>query len=102
MSGRLGAVDVAATTETTVYTVPAGKAASLTVSLCNRTSSAVTVRVALAAAATATAAEWIEYDAQIAPNGVLERTGLALDSGQRLNVYTSAAGVSAVVFGFEE
>ncbi len=101
-SGRFGAVDVPATTETTIYTAPSGKIASATISLCNRTGSTVSVRVAIAAAATATVAEWIEYEAPIAPNGVLERTGLVLNAGERLNVYASAAGVSAVAFGFEE
>lgn len=102
MSGRLAAVAVSATTETTVYTVPALKVATCTLSLCNRTSDNITVRVAIATSATATTGEWIEYGATLPGNGVLERSALVLDATQRLNIYASAAGVSAVVYGFEE
>lgn len=101
-SGRLGAASVPATTNTTVYTVPAGKTASLSLCLCNRTGSAVTARVALSAAAAPTDAEWIEYDVSIPSNGVLERSGLALSATQNVVVYASAAALAAVVCGFEE
>lgn len=102
-SGRLGAADLAANNYTTVYTTPAGKVASATLSLCNRTASTVFVRVALAAAAgTPTDAEYIEYGAAIPANGVLERSGLVLSDTSRITVYPTASGVSAVVFGFEE
>lgn len=101
-SGRLGAADLAATTNTTLYTVPNGKVASLTIGLCNRAASAVTVRLALAASGTPAAAEWIEYDVAIPANGVLERTGLVLDAGKNVVAYAGAANVSAVVWGFED
>lgn len=101
-SGRLGAVDLAATTNTTVYTVPSAKTASFSVNICNRNASAVTVRLALAATGTPGAAEWIEYDAVIPGNGVLERTGLMLDTGKLVVAYASAANVSVVTYGVEE
>lgn len=101
-SGRLGAVDLAATTNTTVYTVPASKTASFSVNICNRNASAVTVRLALAATGTPGVTEWIEYDAAISGNGVLERTGLMLDTGKLLVAYSSAANVSVVAYGVEE
>lgn len=101
-SGRLGAVNLAATTNTTVYTVPASKTASFSVNICNRNASAVTVRLALAATGTPSAAEWIEYDANLPGNGVLERTGLMLDTGKLVVAYASAANVSVVAYGVEE
>jgi len=101
-SGRLGAVDLAATTNTTVYTVPASKTASFSVNICNRNASAVTVRLALAATGTPSAAEWIEYDVNLPGNGVLERTGLMLDTGKLVVAYASAANVSVVAYGVEE
>jgi hypothetical protein len=101
-TGRLGALDLAAATDTTLYTVPASTVASVNVSLCNRGASPVSARVAIAAAATPTNAEYIEYDAVIPPNGVLERGGLALNATMRVVVRASAATVSAVCTGVEE
>jgi len=101
-SGRLCAVDLVATTNTTTYTVPANKTATLNVSICNRNASAVTVRLALAETGTPDAAEWIEYDTPLAANSVLERTGLMLDAGKKVVAYSSAAHVSVVACGLEE
>ena len=44
--GRLGANDLAATTNTGVYTVPSGRKATVNLTICNRNATAVTVRVA--------------------------------------------------------
>ena len=101
-TGRLGAADLAATTNTTIYTVPASKVGSCSVSLCNRNSAAVTVRLALASTGTPGNAEWIEYDTIVPANGVLERTGIVLAAAQRIVAYASAAGVSALAWGYEE
>ena len=101
-SGRLGAADLAAATNTSLYTVPGGKTASLSVNFANRTGAPVSVRLALAAAGTPVAAEWILYDAQIEGFGSLERSGLVLDASKIVVVYCNAANVSAVAFGFEE
>lgn len=100
-TGRLGAADLSATTNTTVYTCPASTFTVASVSICNRTASTVTVRLALAAASTPVAAEYLEYDVQILANGVLERTGIVLDAGKLLVAYSSAANVSVVVMGIE-
>jgi hypothetical protein len=101
-SGRLGAVDLSATTNTTVYTVPSAKTAAFSVNICNRNASAVTVRLALSATGTPGVTEWIEYDAPIAGNSVLERTGLILDTGKLVVAYSSTANVSVVAYGVEE
>lgn len=100
-NGRLFALDLAAATATTLYQ-PATLTATLTLSLVNRNTWAVQARVALAAAATPTDAEWIEYDVYLPPSGVLERTAIVVGPGQYLVARASAAGVSAVGFGFEE
>lgn len=100
-TGRLGANDVAAATNTTVYTVPSDTFSVVTLSICNRGNQAVAVRVAVSAAATPTAAEWIEYDTEVLGKGVLERTGIVMDAGRLLVVYSSGANVSAVAFGIE-
>jgi hypothetical protein len=98
---RLGAADLAATTNTDVYTVPANRRATFTVSMCNRTTGDRQVRLALRSGAL-TAADYVEYDVTVPANGVLERSGLILTSGQIVTTYASATGMSVVVYGVEE
>jgi hypothetical protein len=100
-TGILGIADLAATQLITLYTVPSTTFTVATVSVCNRGTAPVTVRIALAALATPTNGEYIEYDMVIQPKGVLERTGLVLDATKRIVMYASATGVSATAFGIE-
>ncbi len=100
-SGRLGAADLAATTNTSVYTCPSSTFAVVTLSICNRNASSRTIRVALATSGSPSASEYLEYDASLLANGVLERTGIVLDAGQRIVVYASGVDVTAVVYGIE-
>jgi len=100
-TGRLGASDLSAATNTSVYTVPASTFAVVSCSVVNRGNTAITLRIAIASAATPTNAEYIEYDVELLPKGVLERTGLVMDAGKILVVRSSAANVSVVAFGIE-
>lgn len=101
-SGKLGNNDLAATTNTTVYTAPAGVVTTLNVSVCNRNSTAVKVRLAIAAAAAPATKEYIEYDVSIPANGVLERGGLVMAAGELLVAYSDTANVSVRAHGLEE
>ena len=100
-TGILGQAALAATTNTTIYTVPATTFTVLAISIVNRGTTTASVRVALAASSTPTNAEYIEYDAQLGPNGVLERTGIMMNTGKLLVVYASNASVSVSAFGIE-
>lgn len=100
-TGRLGTADLSATTNTTVYTCPASTFAVVSVSVCNRGSTSATVRIAVADAATPTSAEYLEFDSSLVAKGVLERTGIVMQAGKLLVVYSSAASVNAVVMGIE-
>lgn len=101
-SGILGSADLAATTNTTVYTVPTLTLGTLNVSIVNRGTTTSKIRLALAATNTPTAAEYIEYDASLDVNQVLERTGLVVDAGRRVVAYSDTGLVSVVVYGLEE
>lgn len=100
-TGRLGVADLAAATNTTLYTVPSNTFSVVTVSVCNRGASAATIQLAVAASATPSASEYIEFDVSLAPKGVLERTGIVLDAGKLLVIRSSAINVNAVVYGIE-
>lgn len=100
-SGRLGKADLTATTDVDVYTVPAGVVATANVSLCNRGTAPVTVRVAVRSG-TLVDSDFIEFDSEIPPNGVLERTGIALSAGEVITCRADLSGVSVRVHGFEE
>jgi hypothetical protein len=100
-TGRLGAQDLAAAANTTLYTVPVDTFAVVSVSLCNRSNQACNVRMAVSNTATPSNAEWIEFDTELLGKGVLERTGIVMDAGKFLVVYSNAAGVTAVAFGIE-
>jgi len=102
-SGILGVQSsLLASTLTTIYTVPADVVSYCNFNIVNTNATAVTVRVALAATGTPTAAEYIEYNAEIGGNGVLERTGIALQSGKNLIAFSNTANVSISVYGVEE
>jgi hypothetical protein len=101
-SGILGTpTDLGAATNVSLYTCPASTYAVLTVSLCNRSASAVTVRISVGDNSTPANADYLEYDQEILPNGVLERTGIVMQAGKILVVRSSGASVSAVAMGIE-
>ena len=100
-SGVYGKVDVSsASTWTEVVAASAGPKVA-TLNVVNRQTSATTVRIDLRdAVGNVTDADCIEYDVSLPANGVLERTGIVLDSSNCLHVYASAA-VSAVAYGID-
>jgi hypothetical protein len=100
-TGRLGSADLAAATNTTLYTVPANTFAVLTVSVCNRGATAATIQLAISTSATPSAADYLEFDTSLSAKGVLERTGIVLDAGKLLVVRSSATSVNAVAYGIE-
>jgi hypothetical protein len=100
-TGRLGIADLAAATNTTLYTVPASTFSVVTVNIVNRGASAATVRISVSSSATPADSEYIEFDTSLTAKGVLERTGIVLDAGKLLVVRSSAIGVNAVVYGIE-
>ena len=100
-TGRLGVSAIPATTNTTVYTVPVGYYTVCNVSITNRNATAIKIRVAMATTASPNAQDWLEYDTVIIPNGVFERTGLVMQAGLNIVVYSDTANVGCSVYGIE-
>ena len=102
-SGILGQSALGASSNTTVYTVPASTHAVVNVSILNRsTSSASTVRLALSSTGSPGNAEWIEYGVSVPKGAVLERTAISLNAGRNVVAWASGSDVSVSVYGIEQ
>ena len=100
----LGQSNPAATTATTVYTVPsATNTVVSTLSVCNLSTTTATYRIAVRPAGAAlTAAQYIVYDASLSSNQTIALTlGLTLAATDVVTVYASTANVSFSLFGSE-
>lgn len=102
-SGVQGKVSLSATTNTTITTGPAaGRMRTVSVNFCNTSSSSRTIRLIVAATPTSPAAsDYLEYDYTLSAYGVLERTGIVLNSGIGIGAYASGAGISVVCYGVD-
>jgi len=100
-TGILGTADLAAATNTTVYTVPADTFAVVTVNITNRNTASRDVRLAISATGTPTNAEYLEYNTELLGNGSLERGGIVLDATKNIVVQSNSTDVNVVVYGIE-
>jgi glucose-6-phosphate dehydrogenase assembly protein OpcA len=100
----LGQVAPSATTDTTLYTVGAGKSAVVsTIAIANRGATSATYRVAIRVAGAAISNEdYIAYDATItANNSTMITIGITLAATDVITVYASNANLSFNAFGSE-
>lgn len=100
----LGQNDLAATTNTDVYTVPASTETIIsTIIIANRTSSSESYRIAIRPdGATLADEHYIAYDVPIPANDSTTITlGITLDAADVLTCYASAVDLSVNVFGTE-
>jgi len=106
---RLGAVEPSATTDTSLYQVPASTEAIIDkcgVTVCNRSSADITFRIAHVDAAIASVADedYVAYDERIPAKSSIEGRflcGRAMATGHSILVYASAIDVSFTVGGVE-
>ena len=100
----LGQVDTAATTVTTLYTVPNETVTTISsIVAANRTGSAITFRLSVhVAGAGADDKQYLYYDKSVAANDSLTIViGITLNQTDVLKVYASAVDMSFNVFGVE-
>jgi hypothetical protein len=97
-SGKLGSADLAAATDTLLFT-STSTPQTFNVRFANRNSNAVRVRVAISTAASPTLADYVDYDVAIQALGILEDTGLVCSSGEKIFVRSDTAGVSVRAHG---
>lgn len=100
----LGQNNPAATTNTTLYTVPASTAAVVsTITICNQASSAATYRIAVRpAGASIDPKHYIVYGATVAASDSTALTlGITLATTDVITVYASTATLSFNAYGSE-
>ena len=93
-----------ATTQTTLYTVPASTTAIVsTISVCNQSTSAATFRVAVRVAGAAlTASQYVAYEVPITGSSVTELAlGITMGAADVLTVYSSSGTLSFNAFGVQ-
>lgn len=95
--GKLGSVNLAAATDTPLFTADSVQA--FNVRFANRNTTDVLVRVAIGTGAAPTNADYITYDVKIPANGILEETGLIASAGEKVFVRSDMANVSVRAHG---
>ena len=110
-SGILESKTMNAVTYTPIYGPPADTFAVVTVSICNKNANSILVRLAVAEDPNIPAAgNYLEYQAEILPGGVLERTGIVIQNGRTFYAYSTGptgatsgdpSGTDVVVYGIE-
>ena len=100
----LGTSNPAATTATTLYTVPAATSTIVsTINICNQAATSGTFRLAVRpAGATLANSHYIAYDTPIPGNDSIALTmGITLATTDVITVYASSANMSFIAFGTE-
>ena len=102
--GYLGKTKLAASTNTAVYSVPAGKFTTANVAMCNIGDASAKIRLAIVDGAAAELADedYVEYGVDIPAGGVLERTGLTLSAGETVVAWADKNTIAVRVHGYEE
>lgn len=102
-SGRLGNGRLIAATWTNGYDVPTGKIASFSVVMCNMSGATAQINIAISNSSSSPAnSEYIEYLTEIAPGGILERTGLVASDFEYVLLYSTSTDVQYRINGYEE
>ena len=97
-SGKLGSADLAAATDTLLFTAGATPQ-TFNVRFANRNVTSVRIRVAIGTGASPATTDYVDYDVILLANGILEDTGLVASSGEKVWVRSDNANVSVRAHG---
>jgi glucose-6-phosphate dehydrogenase assembly protein OpcA len=100
----LGQSNPAATTATTLYTVPANTSTiASSLNICNQAATTATFRIAIRpAGATLASSQYLSYDTTVAANDTISlNVGMTLAATDIVTVYASSATLSFILFGSE-
>lgn len=100
-SGLFGSADLAAATDTLLYTTTVGKVTTLNIRFANRNASSVQIRLAIGSGASPALKDYLTYDIRMIGNGIIEDTGLVLSGGEKVWVRSDTANVSVRANGWE-
>jgi hypothetical protein len=100
-SGKIASVDLTGGVNTTLYTMPTIAGSNkVTVGFSNRTDGDAHIRLALVGVdLSLTDADWLEYDMPLRKNGIIERSNIAMATGDYLVVYSDISKVSVTAWG---
>ena len=99
---RLGAEQLAASTNTTIYQVPAGASAVANITICNPTSSVIAYRIAHTVNGTTVNSEdYIIYDRDIDNNYVHQFTGVTMGENDAIVAYSDTDNLIVKADGVE-
>ncbi len=98
-SGFLGSADLAAATDTLLFTASVTPQ-TFNVRFTNRNGVPVKIRMAIGTGGAPAATDYVDYDGPpVPPNGILEDTGLVASSGEKIWVRSDTANVSVRAHG---
>ena len=101
-SGKLGAADLVAATDTLLYTVPASTLTICNVRFVNRNKVATEIRLAIGTGANPAAADYLTYGQTLPANGIIEEMGIVCSAGEKIWARAVLANVTVRVHGYEE
>lgn len=101
-NGKLGSFNLSAGVNQAIYVCNREQATVLTLNIVNRNTVPADIRVAISTSvADPGLAEYIEFDVELLPKAVYERTGLVVGPQQYLIVKSDTESVNAVCWGIE-
>ena len=102
-NGVLGARDLLATIPQAIYTNNNDMATVLSLNLINKSNVPGKFRVSIGTSPTVQSTDsYIEFETELLPKGVLERTGLVVSPGYYVVVRSTVAPANAVCYGIEQ
>jgi len=103
LTGRLAVQNITvAATDVQLYAANATYTTSASLSICNRNSGAVNVRVALTNATNVTDADYLLFDFPVMDKETHTISGIVIGPGQYLYVRAAQTAVNFVLYGYEE